>query len=62
MILNQEEVDTVGNKEQFGCRTLRAKHTLRTWQLWGTGNEGRRSLRAMNIWILNTQGNVYTIC
>lgn len=37
-ILNQEEVDTVGNnEEQFECRALRAKNPMRTWQLWEWG-------------------------
>lgn len=37
-ILNQEEVDTVGNnEEQFECRALRAENPMRTWQLWVWG-------------------------
>lgn len=36
-ILNQEEVDTVGNNEQFGCRALTSKKPTRTCQLWEWG-------------------------
>lgn len=46
-ILNQEEVDTVGNnEEQFECRALRAKKPHEDLAIVGMGNEGRRGWRA----------------
>lgn len=40
-ILNQEEVDAVGNNEQFECRALRAENHMRAWQLWEWGMRER---------------------
>ena len=64
-ILNQEEVDTVGNnEEQCGYTARRAKKTKQNppehedFIIWEMGKEGSESL---NIWSLNTWENSFIV-